>query len=167
MASSLRDSSSRPASPAGRVLAIDYGRRQIGLAISDAQGVISKPLTTLTRTNRRKLLRQLREIVHQHEVWRILVGHPVNLDGTIGEMAKEAARFAARLKKELGLPIELVDERLTSWAAERMLAKAKRSARQRFGTAHHKRRGAVHRIAAAVILRDYLEREQAGKQAQG
>ena len=126
-------------------------------------GLTSQPLATLVRTNRRNDLRRLREIVRRHEVRRIVVGHPVHLDGTAGEMAAEAARFAARIEKELSLPVELVDERLSSWEAEQILTAAGvASARQR-GPARRRSPGAVDQVAAAVILRDYLER--ARKQA--
>ena len=138
----------------GRILAIDYGRRRIGLALSDALGLTSQPLATLARTNRRNDLRRLREIVRRHEVRRIVVGHPLHLGGSAGEMAAEAARFAARLEKELRLPVELVDERLSSWEAEQLLAAGKPvPAKQRGGEK-------LDQVAAAIILRDYLERAQ-------
>ena len=136
------------------MLAIDYGRRRIGLALSDPLGLTAQPLETLARTNRRGDLRRLREIVRQHEVRRIVVGHPLNLDGTSGEMAAEAAQFAVRVARQLRLPVELVDERLSSWEAEQMLAAERAISGKRCG-------GGVDHLAAAVILRDYLERRQA------
>jgi putative Holliday junction resolvase len=151
--------------PAGRVLAVDYGRRRIGLALSDALGLVARPLATLRRTNRRADLRRLREIAREHDVRRIVVGHPLHLDGGAGEMAAEAARFAARLEKQLGLPVELVDERLSSWEAEQTLAANRALARKRRGRAGGQRPtrevrregGTIDQVAAAVILRDYLE----------
>lgn len=141
----------------GRILAIDYGRRRLGLALSDAAGLTARPLATLERTNRRNDLRRLREIVRQHDVRRIVVGHPLHLDGTAGEMAAETARFATRIEKQLGLPVELVDERLSSWEAAQVLAATKAAPRRRA------RR--LDQVAAAVILRDFLARE--GKRARG
>ena len=143
---SSRDSSSR-----GRILAVDYGHRRIGLALSDEMRMTAQPLATLVRTNRRDDLRRLRELARKHGVARILVGHPVHLDGTQSEMAEEAARFAARIEKELGLPVELADERLSSWEAEQVLAAAGK-----------KRRRSLDDVAAAVILRDHLARAQEG-----
>jgi putative Holliday junction resolvase len=132
-----------------RVLAVDYGRRRIGLALSDELGLTAQPLTVLLRTNRRNDLRRLREICREHGVGRILVGHPVQMTGASGKMADEAARFSARLAKELGIATELADERLTSWEAEQLLAEAK----------SNRARGApVDDLAAAVLLRDYLEK---------
>ena len=143
--------SSRDSSPRGRILAVDYGRRRIGLAISDEMRMTAQPLGTLVRTNRRDDLRRLRELARKHGVARVLVGHPAHLDGTQSEMAEEAARFAARIEKELGLPVELADERLSSWEAEQVLAAAGK-----------KRRRSLDDVAAAVILRDYLARAQEG-----
>lgn len=157
---------SLPASPSlentGSILAIDYGRRRIGLAISDLLGLTSQPLQTLERTNRRNDLRRLREIVRRHEVRRVVIGHPLHLDGSAGEMAAEVARFAARIERELRLPVELVDERLSSWEAEQILAGGEEvsSKQGAIGSRRPGRQRAeeVDQVAAAVILRDYLER---------
>jgi putative Holliday junction resolvase len=167
MSVSPRTPSSSAGTSAGRILAIDYGRRRIGLALSDALGLTSQPLATLERTNRRNDLRRLRELARRHEVRRIVVGHPVHLDGTAGEMAAEAARFAARVEKELRLPVELVDERLSSWEAEQIVAADRAMAAKRRVRARRQGAKTLDHVAAAVILRDYLERERARKQAKG
>ncbi len=141
-----------------RVLAIDYGRKRIGLALSDSLGMTAHPLAVLTRTNRRNDMRRLRELCREHAVGRIVIGHPIEMSGAPGEMAEEAARFAGRVEKELGLPTELLDERLTSWDAQHNLPEAP-SAR---------RRGApVDDLAAAILLREYLEKSQARPAAAG
>ena len=100
-------------------------------------------------------LRRLREVCRTHEVAQIIVGHPLHMTGAAGEMADEAARFSARLAKELGLEVKLVDERLTSWEAERMLVETK--SKRRKGQA-------LDDVAAAILLRDYLERRRARAQ---
>jgi len=151
MNSTCRNDTVQPART--RVLAIDYGRRRIGLAISDEMLLTARPLQTLTRTNRRNDLRRLREIVREHAVGLLIVGHPLNLDGSAGDMAGEAARFAARLRKELSVPVELADERLSSWEAEQIAAAARPP---------RTRAQATDQVAAAVILRDYLERVRSG-----
>ncbi len=133
-----------------RVLAVDYGRKRIGLALSDLLGLTAQPLATLVRVNRQNDLRRLREACRTHGVTHIIVGHPLHMTGEAGEMANEAARFAARLEKEIGISVELVDERLTSWEAEQTLAETKSSARRRGKP--------LDDVAAAVLLRDYLER---------
>ena len=109
-------------SEAGRVLAIDYGRKRLGLAISDPLRVTARPLATWTRSNRRHDLARLRSLCREQEVSRIVIGWPLQLSGAQGDMASEAARFAERIRKELGIPVELVDERLSSWEAEQILA---------------------------------------------
>src|SRR5262249_44474648 len=103
------------------ILALDYGRARIGLAIAAVDATVAQPLATLERINRNEDMRRIREIARDHSVKQIVVGLPLRLDGTRGEMAEEAARFAQRVHKHPGLPVELVDERLTSWEAERQL----------------------------------------------
>jgi putative holliday junction resolvase len=139
------------------VLAVDYGRRRIGLALSDELGLTAQPLATLERKNRRDDMKRLRAICESYCVARILVGHPVHMTGEAGEMSDEAAQFAARLRKETGIVTELVDERLTSWEAKQTVAETKSRTR---------RRGeAIDAIAAAVLLRDYLEHQSESKHA--
>src|ERR1700737_5239757 len=106
---------------AGSILAVDYARARIGLAIAETEAQLPRPLLTLERVNRNEDMRRLRELAREHRVRQIVVGLPLRLDGTRGEMAEEATRFAARLRKQLGLPVDMLDERLTSWAAERLL----------------------------------------------
>jgi putative holliday junction resolvase len=139
-----------------RVLAIDYGRRRMGLALSDELGITAQPLTTLVRTNRSGDMRRLREICRERQVAQIVVGRPVHLGGEAGEMAEEAGRFAARLQRELGIPVDLADERLTSWEAEQMVLETKRS---------RPKRGPLDDVAAAIVLREYLERRRGGPSA--
>lgn len=135
----------------GRILAIDYGRRRLGLAISDEFGWTAAPLRALQRQGREADLRRIGAIVTAQGVRRILVGHPLRMDGTAGEMAQEAERFARRVQKALGLPVELVDERLTSWAADAWRAEHPAAARDRTSD----------EVAAAILLEEYLGRNQA------
>ena len=149
--SSGNHSTQGPARERRRILALDYGRKRIGLAVSDELRITAQPLETLARKSRADDVRRLREICREQGVARIIVGHPVHLTGEPGEMAEEAARFAARLKKELGIEVELLDERLTSWEAEQMVA-GTRSPRGR-------ERAPLDDVAAAILLREYLERQ--------
>lgn len=137
---------------AKRVLAIDYGRRRMGLALSDELRVTARPLATILRVNREADLRRLRQICREHSVAHIIVGHPLHLSGKAGEMAEETARFAARLKKETGIDTELVDERLTSWEAEQTVNTTR--------TPRSSKRQALDAVAAAVLLRDYLDQRK-------
>ena len=117
MATPLRASPATSHSTAGVILAIDYGQKRLGLALSDENQITSRPYATWMRTNRRRDLARLRELVREERVRRIVVGLPLHLDGTASEMSDEARGFAARVEKALGLPVERLDERLSSWEA--------------------------------------------------
>jgi putative Holliday junction resolvase len=142
------------------ILAIDYGRARIGLAIAESPVGIAQPLETLTRINRNEDMRRLREIVRDHAVRLVLVGLPLRLDGSRGEMAEEAERFADRVRKQAGVPVEMADERLSSWEAERLLEE-EYGRRPKPGGHASKKKGAavtVDSMAAVIILREYLGR---------
>jgi putative Holliday junction resolvase len=141
---------------AQRILAIDYGRKRIGLALSDELGMTAQPLQVLAHKNRREDVRRLREICRAKGVRLIVVGHPVHITGEAGEMADETARFATRLRKELGIEVELADERLTSWEAEQTLAE--------MGGAKRRKDAPLDDVAAAILLREYLERRNANRE---
>jgi putative holliday junction resolvase len=132
-----------------RILAIDYGRKRIGLALSDELGLTAQPLAVILRKNRDADLKRLREICARHSVARIVVGNPVHITGEESEMSSEAAQFAARIAKALKIETEMVDERLTSWEARQTIAETENRARGK--------RESVDDVAAAVLLRDYLE----------
>ena len=154
----------------GKILAIDYGRARIGLAIADAVTRMAQPLGTLERINRNEDMRRLRELAREHAVKLIVVGLPLRLDGTRSEMAEEASRFAERVRKQIGVPVEMVDERLTSWEAERLMEEVG-------GRVLHKESPVTGRkirkdpgkltvdsVAAAVILKEYLERQETAEE---
>ena len=145
----------------GVILAIDYGQKRLGLALSDEHGVTSRPFAIWTRINRRRDLARLRDLVRQQTVRRIVIGLPLHLDGTQSEMSVEAKGFAARVEKALGIPVEMMDERLSTWEAEQTVRANKSTASShRPGKQHavRKRQTTFDDVAAAVILRDYLDR---------
>lgn len=152
---------------AASILAVDYGRARIGLAIAALQTQLPRPLLTLERVNRNEDMRRLRELAREHSVRQIVVGLPLRLDGTRGEMAEEATRFAARLSKQLGLPVDMIDERLSSWEAERLLeeqsGRVLHDAKQSSASERGSGRASVDAVAAAVILKEYLEQRRATK----
>ena len=132
-----------------RILAIDYGRARHGLAVSDGLGLTGHPLPALRRSSAERDLAALRSVVEEHDVRRLVVGLPLNMDGSEGPMAVEARGFAEQLGRALGLPVLLEDERLSTDEAETLLAALRPSDRKA-------RRDSV---AATVILRAVLERE--------
>ena len=144
---------------------MDYGRARIGLAIAESLQGIAQPLGTLRRINRNEDMRRLRELVRDNAVKLILVGLPLRLDGARGEMAEQTQRFAERLRKQIGVTVEMADERLTSWEAERLLEEEfGRKSKQIDGASKRKdaAKFTVDSVAAAIVLREYLERHNAG-----
>ncbi len=133
-------------------MGIDIGSRRVGVAVSDAGGIIAHPLATLDTGKDGSLpLGPLTELVSDRQVGGIVVGLPRRLDGTHGPEARAAEAVAEQLRAELGIRVELWDERLTSVQAERLLVDA--------GVRRAKRRGATDRIAAALILQGFLDRQ--------
>ena len=138
----------------------------MGLAIADAGTRMARPLDTMERVNRNEDMRWLRELVRNHGVKQIVVGLPLRLDGTRGEMADEAERFAQRIRKQIGVPVEMVDERLSSWEAERLLeeTQGRFMHQEKSAGARNKKKASskvtVDSVAAAVILKEYLERQE-------
>lgn len=168
------------ANKSARILAVDYGRARVGLAIADVAAGLPQPLGVLVRINRNEDMRRLRELVREHNVKQIVVGLPLRLDGTHGEMAEEAERFGQRVQKQIGVRVEMVDERLTSWEAERLLEefagrilhapmplRATRESIEKRRKKQEEGKHSVDAIAAAVILRDYLERRRENKENRG
>jgi putative Holliday junction resolvase len=136
--------------PSGRILAIDPGERRIGLALSDPGRILAQPLLTLDARGGRRDAEAIRDVAAEHEVVAIVVGLPVNMDGSHGPAYQEVERFMDRVRAASGLPVVGWDERLTSVQAERTLIEA--------GVRREKRRrgGAIDRIAAALILESFL-----------
>jgi putative Holliday junction resolvase len=148
------------------ILAVDYGRARMGLAIADSEMRMAQPLSTIERINRNEDMRRLRELAREQGVKQIVVGLPLRLDGTRGSMAEETERFAQRVRKQIGVPVELVDERLTSWEAERLLEEVQgRFIHDEKLTGNKKPKNVqakmtVDAMAAAVILKEYLDRQE-------
>jgi putative Holliday junction resolvase len=131
-----------------RFLGIDYGTRRIGLAAGDELG-IATPLPALVEADLTARRRALASVIRQRRIGEIVLGYPLNMDGSAGFKAKEMEALAAELRVEFGLPVHLVDERLTSHLAEQgMNQKQLREIRAK---------GIIDSRAAAVILQDYLD----------
>jgi len=133
----------------GRILALDYGRKRIGLAISDELGITAQGIETLRRTRIRDVLDRLASLAAESGVGMCLIGDPLHLSGAPGRMSDEVRDFGERLGRATGLPVEYWDERLTSAEAGRVLRES--------GVSSRKRAGAVDRMAAVLLLESYLE----------
>jgi putative Holliday junction resolvase len=144
--------------PPGRILALDFGKRRIGLAVTDPLRLIVTGLDTLQRTTLRADLDQLAELAADREVSQILIGLPLNMNGTEGLQAERVREFAAKLGRRTGIPVELWDERLTSVAAEDIL-------RER-GLHPDRRSGTVDRLAASILLQGYLDHHSPASQGE-
>ena len=142
----------RPPHP-GRLLGIDLGARRIGIAITDPTRTIASPLTTLARrTGKRPPWQDLERLVHEKEVVEIVVGLPLALEGTETAWTEEVRDFATRLGERTGLPVHLIDERMTSIEAEGSI--------RGLGLRKSRRedKALIDSTAAAIILRNYLDR---------
>jgi putative Holliday junction resolvase len=137
----------------GPILALDLGQKLVGVAVSDELLVTTKRLPPLERSNWKKLLQDLRDLVERFDAETIVVGLPLKLDGTAGDAAKEARRLATNLAKSIALPVYLQDERLTSRAAMENLRAE--------GVKPDDIPKLIDGEAAAMILRDFLETNQA------
>jgi putative Holliday junction resolvase len=140
------------------VLGIDLGSRRIGLAISDPEGRVALPAGTLESHGRAADLAAIRSIAVERGVQRVVVGLPLHMDGRAGPEAQAARAFAEALGRELGLPVETLDERWTTREAERTLRATGRSGRRR-------QRGAADTLAATLLLSTFLERLGRGGRA--
>lgn len=132
-----------------RVIAIDPGTKRVGVAVSDPTGTIAQALTTVPAEPRDTLAARLTQIAADQEAKRIVVGLPRRLDGSYGPEAKSARELADELRQASSLPVELVDERLTTVAAERSLVAG--------GVRRAKRRLTVDRVAATLLLQSHLD----------
>lgn len=133
----------------GRVLALDVGKKRIGLAVSDELGITAQGLETFERTRIREDLERLKQLAARWDVCTLLVGRPLHMSGAESRQSEYTAEFAARLRDHLGLPIVFWDERLTSAEAERTLRQA--------GATLERRKKSVDRLAAVLLLESYLE----------
>jgi putative Holliday junction resolvase len=133
-----------------RCLGIDFGTRRIGLAYGDDLGVAT-PLAAIVDRDEAQRWSVLVATIRQRRATDLVLGHPLNMDDSAGPKAKEAEAIAARLQRELGLPVHLIDERLTSHEAESTIPKAKRRSVRASGL--------VDSRAATLILQDFLDQK--------
>ena len=135
--------------PVTRILAVDYGSRRIGLAVTDELGVTAQGLPTLHCTTKRNDFDHLRRTIKQYHVAEIVVGLPLRMSGDPGTQSEKAEAFAAELRGRFKLRVHLFDERLTSVEANRVLDQADISDRRR--------KQVVDQLAAVLILQAFLE----------
>ena len=132
-----------------RILALDLGKKRIGLAISDPLGITAQGLPNLVRVRKRADLAALEQLVRERQVGLILMGNPINMRGDEGRQSGWVREFAQALEQRTGLPVKLWDERLTSVEANRVLRSS--------GISIEKRAAAVDRLSAVILLQSYLD----------
>ena len=143
---------------ATRILALDPGTKRIGVALSDELGWTAQPLETFERKSPEADAAHIKDLVRRHDVREIVMGMPVHLSGRAGPAAQHARQFLEMIQAAVEVPVVAWDERLTTKAAEQLLIDA--------DVSRKKRKGAVDRVAAALLLKSYLEhlssRERSG-----
>ena len=132
-----------------RILAVDYGRRRVGLAVSDEMGFAARGLPTVRADSRSSAVDSVAQVASDVGAAALLVGLPLNMDGSRGPMAEAAEAFAAALSRTTGLPVRLWDERLTTVAARRTI--------REIGARKRNEKGTVDRMAAVLLLNNYLQ----------
>lgn len=132
-----------------RTLAIDYGDVRIGVAVSDALGVTAQGLETIPNKGKKGVLEALKKVASEYGVTEVVIGLPVNMDGTLGPRAKGVNDLVPVLEEALGVPVKTWDERLSSRQVERLMLEG--------GLSRQKRREKSDRMAATLILQSYLE----------
>lgn len=132
-------------------MAIDYGEKSIGVAISDELQLTVRPLTTIRRGKKKysQVIETICSLVNDHEIGTLIMGLPLNMDGTRGEAADRVEKFVDALQSRLPISIVIIDERLTSYEADQIL--------REMGLNERERRARSDEYAAAIILHDYLE----------
>ena len=132
-----------------KILGLDYGEARIGVAVSDALGILANPLDTISDKDRDKQLEKTFEVAKGHKIEKIVVGYPKHMDGTVGHRAEYTEQFAKELAEMLNVEYVLWDERLSSTEAHRILEEG--------GVSGKKRKTKVDKIAAVIILQGYLD----------
>jgi putative holliday junction resolvase len=132
-----------------RILALDLGKKRIGLAVSDPLRITAQGLPNIYRTNKRTDLAALGELMKEREIGLILMGNPINMGGKEGRQSGWVREFAAALEAHTHVPVQLWDERLTSVEAGRVLRES--------GISIEKRAAAVDRLSAVILLQSYLD----------
>lgn len=136
--------------PNGTILAFDFGKKRIGTAIGETAIGIAHPLSTIHAEDKQRRYAAIEAVIREWQPALLVVGLPAHMDGTEHEMSRLARKFAGELAQRFKLPVEFIDERLTSAAAESSLGES--------GIASHKRKAVVDSVAAQHILQDFLDR---------
>ncbi|HOO91750.1 MAG TPA: Holliday junction resolvase RuvX [Syntrophales bacterium] len=142
-----------------RILGLDYGERRIGVAVCDELGMTARGVATITRTYWKKDIQQIERLVQEYEVEKIVIGYPVRLDGTEGIACEKVNMFGDALERGVSVPVVKWNESLSTKEAEGLLRETDMN--------HRKRRAVVDKVAASIILQDYLDHMKNKKDDRG
>ncbi|WP_236026284.1 Holliday junction resolvase RuvX [Alicyclobacillus suci] len=132
-----------------RILAVDYGERRVGLALSDPMGFLASALKVIQRQSDKQVAAEIGDVVRAYEVERIVLGNPITMSGEVGQKAQHVEKFRALLMNVVDIPVELFDERLTTVSAKRVLLEA--------DVSRKRRKQVVDAVAATILLQHYLD----------
>ena len=133
----------------GRLLAIDYGEKRLGLAISDPNQIISKPLKTISLSDSKYIYNELEKIISDYEIQKLIIGLPLGMDGKNTQQTSKVEAFKEDLQNKISIPVILFDERLSSVSAKKSLIS------QGIKTGHNKSK--IDQTAAAIFLQHFLD----------
>nr|WP_330360083.1 Holliday junction resolvase RuvX [Terrisporobacter glycolicus] len=133
----------------GRIMGLDIGDKTIGVAVSDIMGLTAQGVTTIKRVGKKKDIEEIKRIISEKQVNKIVSGLPKNMNGTVGSQGEKVQKFCELLKEETNLPIEFWDERLSTVAAERSLIEG--------NVRRENRKKVIDMLAAVIILQGYLD----------
>ena len=138
--------------PKGRVLGIDAGTVRTGIAVSDETGFLARAVCTVKAKGRRELVEKIVEQAREYSVRLIVMGHPINMNGTLGESSERIMKLAAAIREKTDIPVVLFDERCTTMAAAQILNLT--------DTGGAKRKAVIDALSAEIILQNYLDSEK-------
>lgn len=136
----------------GRIMGLDIGDKTIGVAVSDLMGLTAQGVKTVRRIGKKKDIEELKSIISERQVTKIVSGLPKNMNGTLGPQGEKVIKFCELLEQETGIKIEYWDERLSTVAAERTLIQG--------NVRRENRKGVIDMVAAVIILQGYLDRQR-------
>ena len=136
----------------GRIMGLDIGDKTIGVSVSDLMGLTAQGVKTVKRVGKKKDIEELKAIIKERQVTKIVSGLPKNMNGTLGPQGEKVIKFCELLEQETGIKIEYWDERLSTVAAERTLIQG--------NVRRENRKGVIDMVAAVIILQGYLDRQR-------
>lgn len=131
-----------------RIMAVDYGDARTGIAVCDTAQILASPLCVIHERDANRLIQKIAETVKENEIGEIVVGNPINMNGSRGERSEKCIAFSEELKKAVNVPVFLFDERQTTITANQIMNEVNRRGK--------KRKETIDAVAAAVILESYL-----------